>query len=341
MKESPKRQAVVVGLFVTVATTILLGGVLMIGDLNDTFTRKIRVTTMFQDVGGLKVGDNVWFSGVKVGTVKKLAFHGGADVQVELKIDQEAAPFLPDDALAKISSDGLIGSRLVILYGGTRGATPLKDGDVVATGKSLSTDDILTTLQANNQNLELITGRLARGEGSVGKLLQDDALYADVRSTVASITATSDTARGATRSVAVFAEKLNRPGQLPNDLVTDRTTWPSVKASVASLHAASGRASDLADGLATSTADPSTPVGILLHDRPAGAHLQESVANLHRGTTLMDEDLLALQHNFLLRGYFRKQERAAARAQKLADKAARNADATSPAADTLATRSTP
>ena len=69
MKPNPDRQAVIVGLFVALALAILTGGILTIGDINDTFTRKITVTSVFEEGGGLQQCDNIWFAVVKVGTV--------------------------------------------------------------------------------------------------------------------------------------------------------------------------------------------------------------------------------------------------------------------------------
>ena len=321
MKESSRRMTVIVGLFVTFAVAILVAGILMIGDLNDTFTRKIAVSTLFANVGGLKVGDNVWYSGVKVGNVKSLAFEGNAMVKVELKLDKKSAPFLPEDAMAKISSDGLIGSRIVVLYGGTPGADPLEDGDVIATGTSVSTDDIMATMQENNENIKVITGKLARGEGSVGKLLSDEKLYTDVTSAVQSLTATSDSARAATDNLATFTNKLNRPGNLPNDIVTDKKTWATVKASVDNVDQTTKKAAEIADGIAVATKDEKTPVGTLLHDNEAAADMKATLENVRKSTVLLNEDLRAVQSNFLLRGYFKKQDKAKTKAERDAAKA--------------------
>ena len=157
MTPSPNRQAVIVGLFITVAIAILSGGILTIGNLNDTFSHKITVSAIFDEVNGLQQGDNIWFSGLKVGTVKKLAFLGNAQVEVQMKIDQEATQFIYEDALAKISSDGLIGNKIVVLYDGTPDTATLQDGDVLRIGKAASTEEIMAMLQENNTNLLAIT----------------------------------------------------------------------------------------------------------------------------------------------------------------------------------------
>lgn len=141
MSEAPPRQAVVVGLFVAVGVVLLAGGILTIGNLRNTFTRKVAVTVVFDQVGGLQTGDNVWFSGMKVGTVQSLAFHGGSDIEVGLTIDREAAQYIPKDVLAKVGSDGLIGNRIVVLYDEPQGGPVAEDGDVLQAGKAISTEE--------------------------------------------------------------------------------------------------------------------------------------------------------------------------------------------------------
>lgn len=323
MNPSPNRQAVVVGLFTATATAILAGAVLTIGDINETFTRKITVTAVFNEVSGLKKGDNIWFSGVKVGTVKALSFHGSSDVEVVLQVDREATPFIHKDVLAKISSDGLIGNRIVVLYDGSPDAPPLQEGDVLSIGKTVSTEEIMATLQENNRNLlgitsdlKVVSGKLAAGEGTLGKLLTDESLYASVNDTAATLNGASVNAQTMTSSLSTFASKLNEKGSLPNDLVTDKTTYASLTATVSELHETGARASALVGTLATGVANPESPVGALLGDSAAGGDLKQTLENLNRGTVLLNEDLEAVQHNFLLRGFFKKRDKAAAEKAK-------------------------
>lgn len=320
MTPNSNRQAVVVGLFVTVALAILAGGILTIGDLNDTFTRKVTVTSVFDEVNGLQRGDNVWFSGLKVGTVSALAFYGDRQVEVTLQVDAAAVPYIHDDARAKVSSDGLIGNRIVVLYGGTSERPTLSDGAVLEVGEAVSTEAIMTMLQTNNTNLlaittdiKGITAKVTAGEGTLGRLVQDDALYADVAEVVGDLKAASGSAKALTGSLATFADTFTQEGALPHELATDRTTYAELQATVRQLRQTGDAAAAVVDGLATTAADPATPLGVLLHDAEVGAGLKVTLGNLGDSSALLKEDLEAIQHNFLLRGFFKRRARLEAR----------------------------
>lgn len=326
MSPPPQRQAVVVGVFTTVAIAILVGGILTIGDLNDTFTRKVQVSAVFDEVGGLQRGDNIWFSGVKVGVVQQLRFQGDAQVVVEMKVDESATEFIAQDSLAKVGSDGLIGSRIVVLYGGTPQAPRLHEGDVLAVGVALSTDDIMRVFQENNENLLAITtdlkgisGDLVKGRGAVGRLLEDELLSSQLAETVTSLSLASEEARSMSVSMSNFAGKLNREGTLPGDLVNDTTSYASLTRTVAALEQTGARASTMVDGLATAVEDPLSPLGTLLRDRAAGADLKQTMAQVNKSSELLSEDLEALQHTFPLKGYFRRQAKRQAKAEKEAE----------------------
>ena len=64
-------------------------------------------------------------------------------------------------------------------------------------------------------------------------------------------------------------------------------------------------AKQLVSNLKEASKDPNSPVGVLLHDEQAGAQLKSAIANLESSSKKLDEDLEAIQHNFLLRRYFK------------------------------------
>ena len=74
MATSERKRSIIVGLFTFIGLIILVAGILVLGTQQNKFSKNLLVTTYFNDVKGLKVGNNVWFSGVKVGIIKEITF---------------------------------------------------------------------------------------------------------------------------------------------------------------------------------------------------------------------------------------------------------------------------
>src|SRR5215467_2692560 len=112
MKPVQNRRAILVGLFIFFGVAILFGGMLVLGSQRKTFEKTITLNAIFNDVGGLQKGNNIWFSGVKVGTVKRLKLISQTQVEVEMRVEKQAEDYIRKDSRAKIGSDGLIGNRI-------------------------------------------------------------------------------------------------------------------------------------------------------------------------------------------------------------------------------------
>lgn len=313
MTTSPKKRGILVGLFIIVGLLFLLAGILTIGNLHETFVRKIKVTVLFDDVAGLQPGNNIWFSGVKIGTVSKLNFIGKSQVRVIMKIDEKAVPYIRKDAKVKLSTDGLIGNKILVIYGGTEKSPEVKEGDTLGIEKTFSTEDMMNTFQENNKNFLVISNnlksmsiKLANGEGSIGKLLKDETLYNTITATTESLQLASINAQQMIAKLSDFSSKLNDKGTLANQLVTDTTVFNSLKKSVVQIQNMSDTAKQLVTNLKNASTNPKSPLGVLLHDEKTGSELKSAITNLESSSKKLDEDLEALQHNFLFRRYFKK-----------------------------------
>src|SRR3989337_1628590 len=139
MKTGQNKRVIVVGVFIFLGILIFIAGVLVLGGQKKTFKKTITMKAIFNDVNGLLDGNNVWFSGVKIGTVKKMQLTDSARVEVEMKIDDESQHLIRKDAKAKIASEGLIGNRIVVIYGGTYGRPAVKSGDTSRVEKPFTT----------------------------------------------------------------------------------------------------------------------------------------------------------------------------------------------------------
>lgn len=318
MIESQNKRAVIVGVFVFTGLIFLLAGVLIVGNLRETFKRKMEVVSLFEDVAGLQKGNNVWLSGVKIGTVESLDFYGESKVEVSMNIDTKAQKHIPKDAKVKISNDGLIGNKILVIYGGTEKGPVVQEGDTLGVEKTFTSEDMINTFQENNKNLLAITTdfksiskKLASGEGTIGKLLNDSSVYENINAVTKSLQNATVKAQQLIGSLETFSSNLNKKGTLANELTTDTIVFKSVKASVLQLQQMADTATVFIANLKQASANPNSAIGVMLHDEEAGAYLKASLKNMESSSKKLDEDLEAVQHNFLLRGYFKKKAKTA------------------------------
>ena len=316
MNEPSDKRGIIVGLFILIGISILIAGILIIGNLHETFKQKMKVNVLFEDVNGLQVGNNVWFSGVKIGTVNNMEFYGKAQVKVTFKIETKVQPYIRKDAKVKISNDGLIGNKILVIYGGTPTAGEVQEDDTLSTGKTFSSEEMMNTLQDNNNNLKSITGdfkiiskKLINGEGTIGKVLKDSSVYTNIDNATKSLQQASAKAQQLIASLSTFSSGLNKKGTLANQLVTDTVVFNSMKSSVLQLQQIADTASVFISDLKHAGNNPKSSIGILLHDEESGAHLKATIKNLESSSQKLDEDLAAAQHSFLLRKYFKKKEK--------------------------------
>jgi phospholipid/cholesterol/gamma-HCH transport system substrate-binding protein len=228
MKPAQNKRSITVGAFILLGIIILVIAVLTLGGRKKFFEKTITLSAVFNDVTGLQKGNNIWFSGVKIGTVDEVKVLGESKVRVVMKIQKRLKDFIFKDANAKIGSDGLIGNRIVIIYGGTPGKPVVTSGDTLHTEAPLNSAEMMNTLDESNKNLSAITSdfkivsrRLAGGEGTVGELLTNDSMAKYLEAASIRLQIASDNMQLLTANIADYTAKMQRKGALTYDLVND------------------------------------------------------------------------------------------------------------------------
>ena len=324
MRSTGNRRAIVVGIFIVIGLAIFIWAVLTLGSQKNTFERSIGVKTFFQNVNGLQKGNNIWFSGVKVGTIEDVFIIGTGKVEVDMNINEKSVPYIHKNAKAKLSTDGLIGNKIIEIYGGTAQSPQISEGDVLNNDELLSTDEMMATLSKNNDNLleitnnlKIVSAQMAEGKGSVGKLLKDETFANELIKTVGILKSASANVQRLTANVNQYTARLNDSGTLANDLVSDTVIFSRLRTTVGKLQQMADKSNEVINSLqgAANTVNeglknPNTPAGMLLGDEKTAASLKVTMQNLQSASVKLNDDLEAVQHNFLLRGFFRKKAKA-------------------------------
>ncbi len=316
MATTDRKRSIIVGLFTFIGLIILVGGILVLGTQQNKFSKNLALTTFFKDVKGLKVGNNVWFSGVKVGIIKEISFESVENVKVVMSVEEKSSKFIRKDVIATLSSDGLIGNAIISLVGGTDQSPQVENNDVIKSGVSGGMDAMLATLQVNNENLLEITKnfavlskQLVDGKGTVGALLTDDAIAQNLKTSVNSLGSTMNEANKAVSNLVLLTQKLNNDQGLIHELTTDTAVFASLKESAAQLQGVTQTASALMSNLNATSArlnDKDNAIGVLTNDPAAAEEIRQILKNLNLSSAKLDENMEALQSNFLLRGFFKK-----------------------------------
>ena len=182
------------GIFVSIGIALFIAGIYFIGDKQQLFSSTFHVSSIFKDISGLTVGNNVRFSGINVGIIEDIQQITDSTVRVDMQIEESSRKFIKKNAVGVIGSDGLMGNKLLIITAGTPGQKPLADNDVIKTSQPVTMDDILIKLKVTGDNAANITNDLAiimqnvrEGKGTVGKLMMDSALAENLGGAIVNI----------------------------------------------------------------------------------------------------------------------------------------------------------
>lgn len=326
MAQSDNRKQITVGIFIFLGLLIFIVGIFTLGGQRKAFVKSFALNVVFDDIQGLKTGNNVWYSGVKIGTIKKIQFYGNSQVQVTLNIEEEAHKYIHKDAKASISSDGLIGNKIIVITGGNPKYPFVEDGDKLQVQGTLSTDDIMKTFQVNNKNLVDITSdfkvlsrSLVEGKGAAGALLTDEAIAGNFKAIVANLQRTTASTDRMARELDAFSKKLNTEGGLADKLLTDTAVFAGLQRSVTELQKTASSAAILTENLNKASGklnQTDNAAGLLLNDQQTADQVRAIMNNLKTSSEKLDENLEALQSNWLLRGFFKKKAKEEAKATK-------------------------
>lgn len=169
------------GMFVILGLAIFVAGIYIIGKQKNLFGSTFQLRSQFKSVSGLKAGNNVRFSGINVGTVDEVVLITDSSVMVHMVIKKDVQKFIKTDARTSISSDGLMGDKVLTIYPGTSTNIPVKDNSFIVSKKPIDMDDIMTSVKTSVDNIDIITGQLAEftyklnnGKGALSKLMNDE-----------------------------------------------------------------------------------------------------------------------------------------------------------------------
>lgn len=320
MPHSTASNHIRLGFFVAVGVGCLMAVLFLLGRKQNLFGSSLEVMADFRHVSGLLIGNNVRLAGIDVGTVRRVQIVNDSTVRVVMHLNRDVQPFVKKNAVASIGTDGLVGNTIINLNATAAAAPPIEPGDVLRTKKPLAVADMLSTLDVSNRNLVGITQDLRQitsklnGSKALWQLLDDQQLAKDLGTTLrraASATAALQTSALDLQNITSGVRRGRGP---VGYLLTDTAFARRMRYTTHQLASASDTLAATMASLKQQVQTSGGPLNTLLVDTAMSQQLRRTLHNVEEGTEGFSQNMEALQHNFLLRGYFRRQAKKRAQA---------------------------
>ena len=183
-----------VGLTVLFASTTLAVLIFVMSGTGGWFTHKITLRSFFDNASGLREGAPVRLAGVDIGNVTAIRIvkeKPMTPVEVTMKVNTKYAFNMRKDSVTLMSTAGILGETFVDVDSSTAKGPEATDGDILAARDQPDIQDVVRSSQGTLQNMDSLLKRVDRivafiesGQGSIGKVIYDPALYNQLNATV-------------------------------------------------------------------------------------------------------------------------------------------------------------
>ncbi len=296
--ETSNEKKLKVGFFIIVGFLMFVVAIFVLGGKDNLFTPTFNIRSQFESVSGLKTGSSVRLNGIVVGKVDGVDIEASNKVLVTMTLEKGIQKFVKKDSKVTIGSDGLVGNKVIDITPGTPGTPEIQNGEMLASIKPVEVADIMNSLKESSDNaseitkdLSEITSKVNLGQGTLGQLVNNDTLYRSIDTTFRSF------ANYSGQLNLVFSKVTNTVDNVSGDL--DLLTKQINKITV-----------DIGEIVRKMNSSESI-VGTLLTDTVFANNLKSlmqnanmTTKNLENGSFSFAQNMEALKHNFLFKGYF-------------------------------------
>lgn len=288
------------GLVVLAGVVFFLGALFILAQRSFLLTDTYRVRASFNRVSGLKSGAMVYYNGISVGRVEtvRLPPSPGEPIQVTMAIRDDARHLIREDSRALIQTDGLVGNVIVALTAGTASEPVVAENGRVDGVDPLDLSQFSDKALESVQRFDSVTVTLTNimrdvrgGEGTLGKFLYDDQLYnesvqttQDFRASLQSFSQRADALVGiaerSSASVESILRKVNEGDGTLSRVLNEDSVYVALLQASDQFETISGDLRQITD------------------------RFENAAGWASLGAFRFSENMEALKHNFLFKGYF-------------------------------------
>ncbi|MBK7035308.1 MAG: MCE family protein [Bacteroidetes bacterium] len=310
------------GLFVIAGFAFFMLMLYWVGKDTNMFSSNIILKARFQNVNGLMPGNNVRSSGIQVGTVRTITFINDSTIEIEMAIDDEFKKFISKNALVNIGSEGLMGNKIVNIIPGKGEAPEVVDGDLLASKKNPDTDEMLKILYETNNMVAQIavsvksTVDQVNNSTTIWSLLNDASVSSNIKTSLMNIKEATEDLSVFMEEMELIAHKIESGNGPAGTIINDTTISSDLITATKEIRIMASDANKMIQNLSSSLQEVTDQIKngegtaqAVLSDTAMVNKLNRTLDNIEQGTKAFNENMEALKHSALLKGYFRKKEK--------------------------------
>lgn len=300
-------KAVGAGAFVLVGGLLFAVVLFTIGERRMLFERRFPVYMELAQLGQLQPGAVVRVAGLDAGSVTDIHVprSPAEPFRVQMDVREDLRHLVRTDSVATMQTEGLVGGVFVNISVGTETAPPVADGDTIGGREPLLMSDLLLqaseTVTMVNETVLMLRDDLERTLQTAALTVDDlNGLLHEVRPDIVAM------ARHGNRISAQAEEivsTINEGQGTIGQLIKDDTLYRQMRGLMDEAHVVMDNMREVTVEARRAIADFGAPDGPT-HGMMADARM--TMREARTSTAALADNMDALRHNFLLRGFFNR-----------------------------------
>jgi phospholipid/cholesterol/gamma-HCH transport system substrate-binding protein len=295
------------GAFVVVGALLFTVVLFMIGERRNLFAQRFTVYTEYATLGQLQTGAIVRVSGLDAGEVTELQVPDSPSqkFRVKMLVREDLHHLVRTDSVATTQTEGLVGAVFVNIGGGTDQAAIVRDGGTIPSREPFLISDLLQqasdTVGLINQTVTDLRGDLETAVKQIALTSQDaHALVEDIRPDLTAIARNGAKISADTQNIVAT---INSGQGTLGKLINDDSLYQRARQIADQAQVVMANVRQVTEEARKAIADvrsPDGPTQGLMSD------MRMTLNQAREATADLADNMEALKHNFLLRGFFNR-----------------------------------
>jgi phospholipid/cholesterol/gamma-HCH transport system substrate-binding protein len=310
------------GMFIVTGIAFLVLILYVIGRNENLFGKTFVLKARFENVHGLMPGNNVRFGGINAGTIGKVDVLNDTLFEATLLVKTKFKKYIHNNATVNIGTDGLMGNKLINILPSKASAPLVKEGDILFSARSADTDEMLEVLSNTNNDVAFITNQLKQtmqrinDSKAIWAILNDESLSSNLQTSLFEIRKSAGNIREITSQLNTIIADIKSGKGTIGALLMDSSIAENINDAIdkikkvgMSTDTLSSRFNALIGSVNDNINNNNGTVNALLKDPKMKDNVATSLRNIEAATKAFNDNMEAIKHSFLFRGYFRRIEK--------------------------------